>query len=83
MKIEIDLDENALRELILNKLASALYLENVTRESNMIRLEIKEGVRNIIYKQKEEIINRVVKQASAEMVRKGIAKLLDSEVLQK
>lgn len=28
-------------------------------------------------------IDRVVKQASAEMVRKGITKLLDSEVLQK
>ncbi len=79
MKIEINLDEKEIKDMLHSKIASGLYLDTVTRESRMIKSEIKQAVRDVIYKQKEEIIDRVVKQASAEMVRKGITKLLEAE----
>ncbi len=79
MRIEIDLDENEIKDLVTVKIVNQMYLDTVTRESRMLKSEIKQAVRDVIYKQKEEIIDRVVKQASAEMVRKGITKLLGAE----
>ena len=78
MKLGIDLDENEIKELVTAKIVNQMYLDTVSRESRMIKSEIKQAVRDVIYKQKEEIIDRVVKQASAEMVRKGITKLLEA-----
>ena len=76
MPIEIRFEEDKLYDLVKtvteNKIKSVIWEED-RRERGVINQYIKE----ILYSNKDEIIEKVVERASREMVKKGLPKLLD------
>lgn len=79
MKFEIEIDEKYISELVSQIIAKSIVAERgyVSREA---RYGVKEGVdkaiKQYIYTKKDEVIERVVKRASVEIVKKGIPKLI-------
>jgi len=75
MEIKIDIDEKILEEMIQTQIA-----KEVVRVSQY-RYEIKDAIgkstKEMIYKNKDEIIEKVIARASAEMVKKGFVKFMD------
>ena len=76
MPIEIRFEEDKLYDLVKtvmeNKIKAVIWEED-RRERGVINQYIKE----ILYSNKDEIIEKVVERASREMVKKGLPKLLD------
>ena len=80
MKIELEIDDSYIKELIANKIA-----ENIINDRTYVNREAKYGVRQgvdkaiqkYIYSRKDEIIDKVIVRASTEIVRKGMPKLFD------
>jgi hypothetical protein len=80
MKIEIEIKEKELEELVKNYLVQQIVSErgSVMREASYgLRSGVDYAVREYIYSEKEKIIERVVKRASTEVVRKGMKKFLE------
>jgi hypothetical protein len=84
MKLEIEIDENYIAEMVSQKIAEQIAKRIVTeykyenREAKIgVRDGVKEAVKQYIYSEKDSIIERVVDRASVEIVRKGLPKLLD------
>jgi transcription elongation factor len=79
MKITISIDEDRIAELVEKEIVSQI-LKNATMMNYNAKRGVKVGtdqaVKEYIYANKEEIIERVVQRASVEIVKKGLPKLL-------
>jgi len=80
MKMEIEIDNEYISELVSQKIAERIVAER-GYESKEARAGIRDGVdkaiKQYIYSRKDEIIDRVVERASAEIVKKGLPKFLE------
>jgi len=80
VKIEIEIDNNYIAELVSQEIAERIVAER-SYENREARIGIREGVdkaiKQYIYSKKDSIIERVVDRASVEIVKKGLPKLLD------
>lgn len=78
--IVITFDENDIAQAAIGKIA-----DNMARQYSVESKELKRGIRDgvekavkdLIYANKDEIIEKCIARASAELARKGITKLLD------
>lgn len=80
MKIEIEISEENISRLVEEMIAKQFMNERGTeyREAKYgIRDGVDKAVKNYVYSEKENIINRVVDRASKEIVKKGLPKLLE------
>jgi len=80
MKIELEIDENYITELVSQKIAERIVSERCyeNREARMgIREGVDKAIKQYIYTKKDSIIDRVIDRASVEIVKKGLPKLLD------
>ena len=80
MKIEIEIDEKYIAELVSQEIARRIVAERgyEAREAKFgIRDGVDKAIKNYIYSKKDEVIERVVERASVEMVKKGLPKLLE------
>lgn len=75
----IEVDENAIKEQITRILNAVLKQELQSRYSDTGR-EISAAVKELIYDNKDRIIEMVVDRASAEIVRKGLPRLMDKMI---
>lgn len=75
MKIEIEVLDNELREYILTAAGRAL-LADWSVDRNLYKRTIADCVRQVIYKDKKEIIDRIVAQASRECGNKAAEKIV-------
>jgi len=80
MKIEIEIDEKYIAELVSQEIARRIVAERGS-ESREAKLGIRDGIdkaiKQYIYSQKDIVIERVVDRASTEIVKKGLPKLLE------
>jgi hypothetical protein len=80
MKIEIEVDENYITELVSQEIAKRIVAERgyENREAKIgIRDGVDKAIKQYIYSKKDSIIERVVDRASVEIVKKGLPKLLE------
>ena len=80
MKIEIEIDENYIAELVSQEIAKRIVAERgyESREAKIgIRDGVNKAIKKYIYSKKEEVIDRVVDRASVEIIKKGIPKLIE------
>lgn len=80
MKIEIEISEENISRLVEEMIARQFMNERGTeyREARYgIRDGVDKAIKNYIYSEKENIINKVVDRASREIVKKGLPKLLE------
>ena len=75
----IEVDETAIKEQIAGILNTVLKQELMSRYSDSGR-EISAAVKELIYANKDRIIDMVVDRASAEIVRKGLPRLMDKMI---
>lgn len=80
MKLEIEIDENYIAELVSKEIARRI-VETHGYENHEARVGIREGVdkaiKQYIYSKKDAIIDRVVERAAVEIVKKGLPKLIE------
>ena len=76
----IEVDENAIKEQMTGILNTVLNQELRSRYSDTGR-EISAAVKELVYSQKDRIIEMVVDRASAEIVRKGLLRLMDKMIV--
>lgn len=79
MEIKVEIDDKELQEVVTNMIARQLTVEWST-ERQVLKQTVANAVKTVVYSQKEEIISMVVNRASAEIVRKGMPKLIDKLV---
>lgn len=81
MKIEYEIDDSEIIEIAKSiaaeRVADKLFNGRASYDRNVLVRAYKEICREIIYAHKEEIIDRVVIQATAEVKKKAIQKLLN------
>ena len=80
MKLEIEIDEKYITELVSQEIAKRIVSEHgyVSREAKYgIREGVDKAIKNYIYSKKDVVIERVIERASVEIVKKGLPKLLD------
>ena len=75
MKIKIEISDDELREHILVAAGNALH-EQYSTERNLYKRTIAGCVRDVIYKDKDEIIKQIVAQASRECGNKAAQKIV-------
>ena len=75
MKFEINIPDDEIKQAILNEVASCYSSSSL--ETVVLRRTTAECVREIIYKEEAEIIDRIVAQASRECKNKAIKKILE------
>lgn len=78
MKIEIEIPDEEITELIKNKIAQLIVVDRFSYDKNMYKHEIAQAVRDVIYTDKENIINMTVKRASREVKNKAITRLIEN-----
>ena len=76
MKIEIEIPDDELKEMLTKVISERLY-DDYSYDRNLYKRTIAECVREVIYKDKEAIVDRIVAQASRECRTKAIKKLLE------
>lgn len=80
MKIEVEISEEYIAELVSKDIARKI-VEERCYENREARYGIRDGVdkaiKQYIYQNKDKTIDRVVERASAEMVKKGLPKLIE------
>ena len=76
MKITVEISDEELKREILH-LVAVDYKRDFSEDRRRVDLVVKECVREIIYQDKERIIERIVAQASRECGNKAVKKLLD------
>ena len=80
MELKIQIDEKYITELVSQDIARKIAEDKgyIGREAKYgVREAVDKGVRDYIYKEKENIIERVIDRAAKEIVRKGLPKLLE------
>ena len=75
MKFEINIPDDEIKQAILNEVAKCYSISSL--ETMVLKRTTAECVREIIYKEKAEIIDRIVAQASRECKNKAIKKILE------
>lgn len=86
MKIEIEIDESYIAELVSQEIARKIVSEHgyENREARMgIRDGVDKTIQKYIYSRKDEIIDRVIERASVEVVKKGLPKFIEAVGKQK
>lgn len=76
MKIEIEIPDEELKKMITQVIADKLS-DDFSYDRSLYKRTISECVREVIYKDKANIVDRVVAQASKECRTKAIKKLLE------
>ena len=76
MELKVTIDEKELEELITLNLVKQIMSKNEYRYD--MKKSIGESVKQHIYQNKDEIIERVVERASTEIVKKALPKLLEN-----
>ena len=71
----IQVDDEAVHKM-LDQIINYEFKEELSNRYSSTGKEISQAVKELIYANKEEIIERVVKKASVEIVKKGLPKLL-------
>ncbi len=83
MKLEIEIDEDYIAELVSKEIARRI-VETHGYENREARIGIRNGVdkaiKQYIYSEKDTIIDRVVDRATTEIAKKGLHKLLEKAV---
>jgi hypothetical protein len=74
-KFVIEIDENALNEQI-TRILNTILNDSLRSRYSGAGCEISAAVKELVYSRKDEIIDKVVDRATAEIVRKGLPKLL-------
>jgi hypothetical protein len=86
MKIEIEIDENHIAELVSQEIARKIVSEH-GYENREARIGIRDGVdkaiKQYIYSKKDDVIDRVIERASVEVVKKGLPKFIEAVGKQK
>lgn len=77
MKVTVEISDDELKREILNLVAKD-YKAEYSTDRRRTDTVVKECVREIIYQDKERIIDRIVAQASRECGNKAVKKFLDS-----
>lgn len=83
MKIEIEIDESYIAELVSQEIAKRIVAERgyESREAKIgIRNGVDKAIKQYIYSKKDEVIDRVVERATVEIVKKGLPKLLEKAI---
>lgn len=75
MELKIQIDEQELQEAITQIIARKI---TAGTERQMMKMEIAESVREVVYSQKEFIIDMVVNRATREIRNKALPKLLEN-----
>lgn len=75
MELKIQIDEQELQEAITQIIARKITAET---ERQMMKREIAESVREVVYSKKEFIIDMVVNRATKEIRNKALPKLLEN-----
>lgn len=73
----IQIDDEKIMEQIAGILDSCIQRQLKSKYSDSGKA-ISEFVKDMVYKYKDQIIEEIVKRATAELVRKGLPKLIDS-----
>lgn len=76
MKIEIEIPDEELKEAVTRIIAQSIY-SSYSGDRTLYKRTISECVREVIYKDKANIVDRIVAQASRECRTKAIKKLLE------
>lgn len=76
MKITVEISDEELKQAILNVMANEYY-SSYSSDRNHVDRVTKECVREIIYKDKERISDRIVAQASGHLKNVAIKKMLE------
>ena len=83
MEINITVDEEQIAQMVEELIAKQMVSEYgaIARDAKYgVRNGIDKAVKAYIYSRKEEIIEKCVNRAVAELVRKGLPKLLEREI---
>lgn len=79
VNITIVVNEEEIAELVVNQIANRMtkeYTEEMRGTKYGIREGVEKAVKAYIYSQKDAIVERCIARATAEIVRKGLPKLL-------
>lgn len=76
MELKIEIPEEELKEAVLSVVADRYYSDYSTDRKKVDKITA-ECVREIIYKDKERIVDRIVAQASRECKNKALKKILE------
>jgi len=76
VKVEIEIPDEELAECIKKMVAQRLT-NDFSYDRNLYKNEIAQAIRDVIYADKENIVNMVVSRASREVKGKAIKKLLE------
>ncbi len=79
-EIKIMLDESAIRQYAEETIAKNIVSQYTAeyRDAKFgIRKAVEQAVKELVYSRKDEIIEKCTARASAELVRKGIGKLME------
>lgn len=77
MEVKVDIDDNELREVVTSMIAKQLTASWST-ERQVLKRTVADAVKEVVYSEKEFIINMVVERATREIVKKGLPKLLEN-----
>lgn len=84
MKFEIEITDERLIELVENEIIKTIVHPRDIYEDRRIRKGVNDGigkgVKEYIYKNKDEIIEKAIDRASKEMVRKGLPKFIEKSL---
>ena len=75
MELKIQIDEQELQEAITQIIARKI---TASSERQMMKREIAESVREVVYSQKDFIVDMVVDRATREIRNKALPKLLEN-----
>ena len=78
MKLEIEIDDDELREMIMKRLCTGIIEESFNYESRICRNLFREAAKEMLYNKptKTALIEDAVSRAAAELTRKGLPLLL-------
>lgn len=76
MKLTVEIPDEEIKEAVMGVVARHYY-ESFSEDRRVVRNVVAECVREIIYKDKAEIVDRIVAQASRECKSKAVKKLLE------
>lgn len=82
MKVEFDIsDEEVMgmvKKMVAERIVDDLFSDKCTYERNVLASMYKEVCREIIYQHKDEIVDKVVAQATVEVKKKAVQKMLET-----
>lgn len=76
MKITIEIPEEEIKDRLLDVIANQYY-RDYSSDRQKVNMVTKECVREIIYKDKERIIDRIVSQASSHTKTLAVKKMIE------